>query len=63
MVTVFPEKLNATGDPFCVTVILCLSETFSTVAVTEAMQFSDVVGELVGEVIVTTGAEIVGHAP
>ena len=35
-VTVFPEKLKLTGAPFCVTVIPCLLEIFSTVAVTDA---------------------------
>ena len=63
MVIVFPEKVKSTSDPFCVTVMFCLSEMFSTVAVMEATQFSDVTGELAGEEIVTTGAGITGHAP
>ena len=62
-VTVFPEKVKAIGDPFCVTVMFCLSEIFSMVAVTDAIQFSVVTGEDDGAVIVTTGAGITGHAP
>ena len=63
MVTVFPEKLNATGVPFWVTEILCLLEIFLTVAVMAAMQFSVVTGEVAGEVMVTSGAGITGHTP
>ena len=63
MVTVLPEKLKATDDPFLVTVMLCFSETFSTVAVMEALQSSDVTVEVDGEVIVTTGSGIAEHVP
>src|SRR5687767_12085714 len=63
ILTVFPEKLKATGDPFCVTEMFCFSDTFSTVAVREATQFSTVTGEDAGVVIVTTGAGITGQVP
>ena len=63
IVTVFPDKLNATGEPFRVTVIFSLSEIFSTVAVMDATQSSVVTGDADGEVIVTTGAGTTGHAP
>ena len=62
-VTVFPAKAKLMGEPFCVTVIPLLFEIFSTVAVTDATQFSNVTGDWVGEVIVTTGGRTTGHAP
>jgi hypothetical protein len=62
-VTVFPAKAKLMGEPFCVTVIPFLLEIFSTVAVSEAAQFSTVMGDWVGEVIVTRGGSMTGHAP
>ena len=62
-VTVFPLKAKATGEPFCVTAMCCLSETFSTVAVIFARQFSNVTVGLDGDVMVTTGAGITGQVP
>ena len=63
IVTVFEAKVKLIGFPFCVTVILSRAVIFSTVAVTEAEQFSSVVGEAVGEVIRMTGGNINGQVP
>ena len=63
MVTVFPAKAKLMGEPFCVTVMPFLLEIFSTLAVTEATQVSNVTGDWVGEVIVTSGGSMTGHAP
>jgi hypothetical protein len=63
IVIVFPAKPKLMGEPFCVTVIPFLFEIFSTVAVTEAEQFSGVTGDWVGEVIVTSGGRITGQFP
>ena len=63
IVTVFPAKAKLMGEPFCVTIIPFLFEIFSTVAVTDAIQFSTVTGDCDGEVIVTSGGKTTGQAP
>src|SRR5690349_10376680 len=55
MLTVLSLKLKSIAEPFCRTVISCLLAIFSTMAVTEATQFSTVTVEVEGEIILTPG--------
>ena len=63
IVTWFLLNTKGMGTPFCVTVIPCLVETFFILAVIEATQDSVVIGDDAGEMIVTSGGGITGHAP